>query len=285
MKKLSFANHFLPSGKISPCCAVYTKVMDRRSPFFPLHRHEDYTEFFYVHRGKGIHEANGATFALRTGSLVFVTEKDVHSFRVNPPDELAFTNVAFASRWWKLFRQLLSLNPTEHPIESLPFDLRHMTVEPGLRAGFERDLLHLMTAQPSEQSLWLLKAATHALMLFGSSQPKTPPAPDWLRNAVMLLDDPGHFRQGIRHFQKLAGCSPEHLARCCRRHFKCSPSEMINQSRIRHLQRELCVSRDKVLSLCYEAGFNNAGYFYRLFKKQAGCTPNQWRQRHLESLP
>jgi len=60
-----------------------------------------------------------------------------------------------------------------------------------------------------------------------------------------------------------------------------TPSEYIDQVRIEfaaHLLRSDERSIDEVVEAC---GFDNNSYFYRLFKRQYGTTPRQFRLRNL----
>jgi len=56
-------------------------------------------------------------------------------------------------------------------------------------------------------------------------------------------------------------------------------SDYITDLRIGNAAR-LIIETDKSISeICYECGFNNNSYFNRVFKKQKGCTPGEFRNQ------
>jgi AraC-like DNA-binding protein len=105
-------------------------------------------------------------------------------------------------------------------------------------------------------------------------------APDWLALSVAAMDEPENLRKTIAYFQRRAGRSPEHFARLCRLHFGVSPTELLNQARIRGAKRKLLESDAKVIDIGYDCGFENLGYFHRTFLRLAGFTPRHWRLKN-----
>lgn len=58
-----------------------------------------------------------------------------------------------------------------------------------------------------------------------------------------------------------------------------TPSEFIRHIRIRQATQLLANTALTVNEIFYQTGFNNQSYFFREFKKQHGCSPNEYRSR------
>ena len=103
----------------------------------------------------------------------------------------------------------------------------------------------------------------------------------WFAEACSAAQSQEVFSQGAAGFIAAAGRSHEHVCRTCKTFTGLTPSEYINQIRIEfaaHLLRSDERSIDDVVEAC---GFDNNSYFYRLFRRQYGTTPRQYRLRNL----
>ncbi len=73
------------------------------------------------------------------------------------------------------------------------------------------------------------------------------------------------------------GLSPCYLQRQFKRCYGQSPAEYLMYLRIVRAKELLRTTRSPVSEVAYAAGFENAGYFSRLFKQQEGLTPQEYR--------
>ena len=62
-----------------------------------LHTH-DFPEIFWIEKGSGLHEINGAEKKLLCGDLVFIRASDHHRLRAADPGGFTLINFAFPSR-------------------------------------------------------------------------------------------------------------------------------------------------------------------------------------------
>ena len=74
--------------------------------------------------------------------------------------------------------------------------------------------------------------------------------------------------------------SAPYLYRLMREEVGISPAHYLNNLRIRHATRLLRTSDKNVAQVAGEAGFETEQCFFRQFKKQMDCTPNQYRNRY-----
>lgn len=77
--------------------------------------------------------------------------------------------------------------------------------------------------------------------------------------------------------------SPTRLNRLCLKMTGKSAFDMIHERLMLEACRKLTYAPSGVASIAYELGFQDPAYFSRVFKKQMGVTPKQFRQRHMPS--
>lgn len=77
---------------------------------------------------------------------------------------------------------------------------------------------------------------------------------------------------------RLAGCSPDHLARLFRRHLGQSPGRYVAERRIAAAARALAFGADSIEAVAQAHGFANRYSFTRAFSRQLGASPARWRR-------
>ncbi|MFM8763318.1 MAG: helix-turn-helix transcriptional regulator [Spartobacteria bacterium] len=103
--------------------------------------------------------------------------------------------------------------------------------------------------------------------------------PDWLNAACLGIKKTEHLPQGLESFYRLAGRSPDHVARACRTHLGISPTEIVNAARLEHAAARLSGSDDTILAIADDCGLPNIAHFYKLFAARFGTTPRQYRMQ------
>ncbi len=74
--------------------------------------------------------------------------------------------------------------------------------------------------------------------------------------------------------------SKDHLIRIFKKEMKTTPLNYINQKKIERAQLRLITGIAPVKEIAYQLGFDDQGYFNRLFKKITGVTPMHYRRIH-----
>lgn len=108
-------------------------------------------------------------------------------------------------------------------------------------------------------------------------------APPWLESAREYLH--AHFDRSfqIGDVAEAVGVHPVHLARTFRRHYGTSPSSYLRRLRVNWVARQLAQVDEQMVDvplsyLAEQAGFADQSHLTRLFKRQTGLTPGQYRQ-------
>lgn len=74
------------------------------------------------------------------------------------------------------------------------------------------------------------------------------------------------------------GLSPCYLQRQFKQRYGQSPTEYLMLLRIVHAKELLRMTQKSIGEIAYAVGFENLGYFTRLFKRQEGLTPQEYRR-------
>lgn len=257
---------FLRSGE---ACHFAERTI-RGGETVPLHRH-DFIEVFWISHGGGTELRPQKPQPLQAGDLAFVSADHVHGFAAGA-EGLTICNLAFPTRAWTQLRaryddalpnrfcgkssrasvpQLLGL------LEDASDELRRGA---RTRLALDRFLLRIDAALASRNESTI---------------------PDWLSDATRRLnDDPQiDLTDGPAVLVKLCDRTPEHVARCCREHLDRTPTDIVDEARVRRAAKLLANTDRPVLQIGYDAGFNNVGHFHARFRHWFGQTPRHYRMR------
>ena len=76
------------------------------------------------------------------------------------------------------------------------------------------------------------------------------------------------------------GCNPDYLGRAFRSTYKHTLTEAIHKIRIRHATALLGEGLTTIDAIATQSGFDDIGYFRRVFKSLTGMTPRDYRRIH-----
>jgi YesN/AraC family two-component response regulator len=82
----------------------------------------------------------------------------------------------------------------------------------------------------------------------------------------------------IDKLSNLCYMSKPNFFRCFKREFGISPVDFIIQERIKAAKKLLKDMNVTISQACYSVGINNLSYFFKLFKRIEGITPNEFRK-------
>lgn len=246
-----------------------------------LHTH-DFHEIFWIESGRALHCINEEEHEVNKQKCVLVQDKDQHRVHGATEKISEIANLAFPTEEWEMVRQ--NYFPDEEDVFTWPHALREISwpfLSHPLSGwaffldvdGHPRRRLHAFLIQVAEAAL--LSRIHLGLRL----------APEWLMNAVEKLRDEKVLQGGTQAFCRVAGRSPEHVIRECRRWLKCTPTEILNQRRMEYAARSLAVSAKPIADICYDCGLENISHFYRLFQARFNISPRKYRLRAMGPLP
>lgn len=239
-----------------------------------FHDH-DFYEIFWVEEGSGRHHINHRKRPLRKGMMVFVRDSDIHALSADEGSNMRIGNLAFSRRHWD------ELMKRYFPAEADPMLQPHTRREfsPGHDAflSLRRQAQRLAGQSHSRAQLDLF--LLELFLLWRHTPADNPPRdiPDWLNDACREIKQPRHLEAGTSAFYRLAGRSPDHVARACRNLLGRSPTEVVNEARIDHAALLLSMSDETILDIAADCGLPNLAHFYKLFALRFGTTPRRYR--------
>ena len=269
-------------GQSNHCLCKY--VYGYSDKFFP-HDHQFY-EFFLVVKGTVEQWINGEIQKLPEGSLIFIRPWDIHGFLYE--NEKCKDNV------------YINLSFTKETIDSLLKYLSDKAIKEVLIDN-EKQLYSVLSFSSKNRLIMLLdelytidkndirlqtlrvktilsEIITHYLTL--NSQEKTDGSPRWLADLMAEMEKIENFTAGIKRMVELSGKSREHLSRCMKKNINISLTEYINGLRANYAANLLINSNMQIIDICYASGFQNLGYFYKIFKENYSATPNEFKTKY-----
>jgi AraC family transcriptional regulator len=103
-------------------------------------------------------------------------------------------------------------------------------------------------------------------------------APGWLRRVREALAERCAAPPPLAELAAEAGVHPGHLAAAFRRHFGCTPGDLVRRERVALACRQLAGSDLPLADVAYATGFADQSHFTRTFKRQVGLTPGAYRK-------
>ena len=235
-----------------------------------LHTH-DYAEIFWIQEGSGLEIGDSETRSIVKGSLSIVHPEVNHRFASQ--GQMTLINVAFPAH---IFTQMSQIYNSVDLIHSSQIAPLYQISENGL-TELNRALSELIRSPNQTAYLWRFLSRCMCVL-----QPETDvvsaEAPHWLQRVCQQINEPEYARGGMRAFVKLAGRSPEHVSRITKKWTGHTPSELVQDARLSLVARELAVTNKPILEITMDAGFENLGHCYKLFKQKYGMPPAEYRK-------
>ncbi len=254
------------------------------------HSH-DFYEMIFVLAGSALHGINGNPTQLGAGDLILLRPGDWHYIRFETGRRLHYINIATDADLWRRFHTLVSdaALPAAPVVRSATERIAGTGAGEACQAAFQRALAAFQDkdAKPltlrTEACLLLAILAPYLLgnaWQTGRSDAEALPndAPPWLAGACKTLrHDPNALRLGLPAFVDCAGVTRTHLARVLKAATGQTPTEYINGLRLERAAGLLTTTTLSILDIADDCGFEQATYFYRLFRARFRTTPHAYR--------
>lgn len=93
-----------------------------------------------------------------------------------------------------------------------------------------------------------------------------------------------HYQEKISlpDIASAASISTRECDRCFARYIRMSPMEYLNFYRVRKASEMLVHTQNSILDISQECGFHSSSYFSKLFRREFGCNPREFRDRHTQ---
>ena len=71
----------------------------------------------------------------------------------------------------------------------------------------------------------------------------------------------------------------------CQKRFRLTPMQMVTRARMEAAKELLLATRESIKFIAQTVGFSDQSYFSKVFRKETGCTPMEYRAASREELP
>jgi AraC family L-rhamnose operon regulatory protein RhaS len=264
-----------------PPLGVFVFESHHRPGFRMAVQQHDFLELFYVLEGAGTFLLAGRVLPCRRGDLIAVPPSLCHRIEDNPAGPLALYGIAVAPSVWQGEPELFERLPADRlPVGSL--------LTGRVRGDLKRLLFEQTHARPGSRTLILgltLQLLTLLARAVAGAEPirRGGATPTPYRQAVerYIAELPHRFLEATDLDAAAAelGMSRRRFTQLFREMTGNSWAVYLTRLRIDYACRLLRETSRSILSTAFECGYDDLSIFYRVFRRQTGMTPRQWRER------
>jgi AraC family transcriptional regulator len=102
-------------------------------------------------------------------------------------------------------------------------------------------------------------------------------APRWLTEVREIIHETFSSGVSLGFLAESVGIHPVHIARTFRRNYHCTIGDYVRQLRVEFACRQISTTEAPIREIALDAGFYDQCHFARVFKRQTGLTPAQYR--------
>jgi len=244
----------------------------------PGYHTHDYQEIFWITRGECEHHLNGARERLEAGTVFLLRASDAHQLLPwRGRGVFAFTNLSLSP---DAYARMCQAYPEEslqlYPKDGGPMhwvlaraELEELNEEARELAASPHSLLHI-----DRMVLGIWNRALRRTVYASQSAD----VPEWLHSALLQVQEQEIFSRGVSGFVAVAGRCHEHVSRICRSRLGKTPSQIVNEARLRKASHTLRMTSQSVTEIALDCGFENPAQLHRLFRAAYGTTPGRYRR-------
>lgn len=252
-----------------------------RNMFEQPHKHDFYLVFF-VEKGSGVHNVDFTQYTVDDNQVYFIRPGQVHNWALDvdtsgfqlmlSPEIVAiFSNLSPFPFFEQSVPSCLSLNKKEflefrnhlHEIELILPDNDLLTKEIVLLR------LHLLLKLLQKD--YLQQFPDHA----SSTKPEK-----MIKRFTALIDDHFNEESSVNFYADKLSITPNYLNILSQKYLKTPASDVIKERTILEAKRLLTSTDLSIKEIAYQLGFNDNGYFSKVFKKYAGKTPGDFKESY-----
>ena len=257
---------------------------------YPEHMHE-FIEIVYVKEGKSTHFADGSSFEVNSGDILFIDYNQSHSFHVHS-DKLQFFNLLVKPEYISR-----TLSNAENIYDIFSFFILDKYFESGRNrvslihfSGTDKLELDVLAERMNDE--WEAKLPGYELALEGYMRLIFSKVIRVLRqssthnffNAIIpglleYIDVNFTGKLTLNVLAEKCFYNPAYLGRVFKKTFNMTFHEYINEKRTAYAKKLLLETDDSISSIASAVGYNDEKQFFRVFREKEGCTPKQFREK------
>lgn len=246
--------------------------------YFRPHCH-NYFELCLMINGKCKHMINNTIQLLSEGYLLLIRDFDIHDYTGTGDNEFQFLNLSF------------EIDTLRGAFDYLGDGFNYgalLTAEYSpcviLSQHEKMKLFYSLMELNSIKDSRLAKTQMRALLLnifikyFQKYSEKESDIPLWLEILYEKMKKPENFIHGSERMLELSGKTREHLSRSMQKYYNITPTAYINELKLNYAINLMYSSNLSITDICYECGFSNISWFYKLFEREYGISPAKFKR-------
>lgn len=276
------AKDFFETGRIPLCVFRMPYVEFSRK----LHSH-DFHEVMIVLAGVAIHHFGDKHETISMGDVFVIPPESTHGYEVMENTGVQVLNVLFNLEQLRMNIRDLDQIPGFHALFSVKYSSQfepHLKLQAKDLALLNSIIEEIEQEQEGELPGWEFSCQTkfRELILFMSRR-YSHVINQTGKNVLRMGEVVNHMEKNLTEelrFESLAevaNMSPTTLRRVFRESFGCSPMAYLQQLRVKRAMLLLANPTKSICDVAFEVGFNDSGYFSRVFRQETGQTPKEFR--------
>lgn len=249
------------------------------------HKHDFYLTVFFE-KGKGRHDIDFKSYTIHPNSIFFLQPEQIHHWEF---EEEAEGWIFFHSEdFYKLYVTHFELYqwPFFQSRDSDP----KLTITEGTACVLQQRFSEIMSEYTKNAKLSFLKIASLSQLIYAdlarTYAEQTAPVihknhlyQDHFHRFIKLLDEHYIRQKNASFYASELAMTTKHLHRICLSCTGKSTSQLIAERLILEAKRKLISDSKSIQEIADELGFENYPYFHLFFKKHAGETPKEFREK------
>ena len=281
-------NHSIPTltvgnilGEETLGITLFRHSVKGRNAFEQPHKH-DFFMVFFVEKGSGIHNVDFTQYEVSDHQVYFMRPGQVHNWLLNVDTTgfqlmlsshviTAFSNLTPFPFFEQNVPSCLSL--TKNEFEEFKNHLHEIELRLLENDSLIKEivLLRLHLLLKLLQKDYLNQFPEHD----SSAKPEK-----MIKRFNALIDDHYNQESSVNFYANKLNITPNYLNILCQKYLKMPAGDVIKQRTILEAKRLLTSTDLSIKEIAYQLGFNDNGYFSKVFKKYAGKTPGDFKESY-----
>jgi AraC family transcriptional regulator len=236
----------------------------------PTHTHEC-AYFYFVLEGSCLDVHDGGEYVIDHYGLMFHPSGDAHANQFVPPHSSLHIEI--------LSEMLEQLHECVGGLKDRAS--YNGGVANRLAERIHQELLIADSASLLAMEGLALELVAEVSRCTGTTAKLSPPR--WLLTVRDLLHDRFDENLSLGEIAMAAGVHPSHLARAFRQYYQCTVGNYLRQLRVTFACGQLANTDRALAEVAVEAGFADQSHFIRVFRRQIGMTPSEYRHHGLRN--
>ena len=248
------------------------------------HSHS-FFEVFYVTSGSILHEVNGIKTMLSTGDICFLRPGDSHIFHREKNNTSVHRDILISGtllekacnflspNFYRIFTSSAQPFTFRLPQEDLYFLDEKLTTFSNLQAvslGID------LSSHENYLAVLILNMLLNKL-----ENHQTYKYPQWIQDLVGKLNDNANFTYTLTEIIDEIPYNKSYISRVFTKHVGMTVSQYFISSRVLYSIKLLKFTQMPISNIATASGFSTITYYNRVFKKQFGVTPSEYRRSAL----